>query len=299
MTVTPVFRGYCPALITPFSNNEPDLPAFRRIVAMQIAFGASALLIGGTTGEGSALAPGECSRLLTAAREVMHDTGTALPLIAGAGSSDTASSCSRAAEAAGAGANALLTVTPPYVKSTPNGLCHHLQALHQASGLPILLYHIPSRTGQTLSLPFFEAVARQCPFVTGIKEASGDIGLFSRLRSVFRDRFALYCGCDELNYPTLCLGADGLISVLALPRPDLTAALCRAVAENDLEAACELHFRSLPLIRALFSQINPVPVKGIMSRLGFCSGELRSPLSPMEPSELDALMQIDGWRTAK
>lgn len=293
---SPLFRGSCAALITPFRGRGIDEEAVRRLCALQIDSGAGAILVAGTTGEGALLRRAERNLLIGTARELLRERASSLPLIAAVGCSDTQATCRAARDAAKAGASALLIITPPYIRSTESGLCEHLRAASRASGLPILLYHVPSRTGQTLSPRAWDAVAERCPEVVGIKEASGEIGQISFLREQYGDRFSLYCGSDELNLPALALGADGLISVLAVPCPTLTAALCRAAFEQDFGTARALHFASLPLIRALFAKTNPVPVKSLMASLGACSPLIRLPLTPADAptarAVLDALRKL-------
>lgn len=283
-----LFRGSCAALITPFTEEGfPDESALRRLIRAQIEGGAGAILLCGTTGEGSALSSAERKRILAIAREERAAHGSALPLIVGAGTSSTKSTCAQAEAAARAGADALLVLTPPYVKATEDGLAGHLAAVSDAAALPILLYHVPGRTGMRLTLSHLDKIADQCPSVIGIKEASGDIGLFSQIREHFGDRFALYCGSDEINLPALCLGADGLISVLAVACPALTASLCRLAGQGRLNDARRLHFASMPLVRSLFSQVNPVVIKGLMARLGLCEGAIRLPLTQAKQSLLE------------
>ena len=279
-TSKPLFTGSCAALITPMTEKGIDFPALAALIRAQIDARAGAILLGGTTGEGSALTGEELCEMIALAHKIrVESSSPSLPNIAGVGGCDTASSCARAEAAARAGADALLTVTPPYVKSTPVGLARHYNAIARASALPILLYHVPSRTGQRLNEAFFDRIAADCPTVIGIKEASGDIECLSMLHARYRDRFALYCGSDAINYPSLLLGACGLISVLAVPRPDLTHALCEAVAKGNLSGALAIHEAALPMIRALFTDVNPVPVKTLMAKWGKCREIIRSPLS--------------------
>ncbi len=288
-----LFRGSCAALITPFTaDGKPDHSAMRRLIRHQIAGGARALLLCGTTGEGAALSAEERSELIAIAIEERSVSGKQLPIIVGSGTSCTVSSCAQSLAAAKAGADALLVLTPPYVKATEDGLACHLQAIEDAAALPILLYHVPGRTGMKLTLAHLETIAARCPGVVGIKEASGDLGTFSAIMEHFGDRFALYCGSDEMNFPALCLGASGLLSVLAVPCPALTAALCRLVPEGKIEQARRLHYASMPLVRALFSQVNPVVVKGLMARLGYCGNAIRLPLTGVKEDFMNEVEAI-------
>ncbi len=280
--MTPPFLGTCPALITPFKQDGGiDFPAYEAHLKEQLAHSPGALLVAGTTGEGSALSAEEKKALIAFTRRIMEAQGQSLPILTGIASTATAHACRLAAEASEMGAELLLIIPPAYVRTSPAGLVAHFAAINQATALPILLYHVPSRTGQTLTLAHFEAVAQACPSVVGIKEASGSLSLFSALHSAFGDRFALYCGSDEINYPSLLLGGCGLISVLADLRPDLTAALCKAVATRALETALELHERSLPLVKALFAEPNPIPIKKRLAEKGLCRPECRIPLGEL------------------
>ncbi len=278
--MTSPFLGTCPALITPFhEDGSIDYPAFTAHLRHQLAHSPGALLIAGTTGEGSALSREEKTSLLALTKALLKEEGKRIPLMLGIASTSTAHAAVLAQEGAEMGADLLLAIPPAYVRTSEKGLAEHFKALSAASSLPILLYHVPQRTGQALSLAHFDAVAEHCPAVVGIKEASGSLSTLSSLHATYQDRFALYCGADEINLPALLLGAKGLISVLADLHPEMTAALCTAARNRDLETALSLHERSLPIVRALFSAPNPIMIKRHLAGMGMCEAVCRAPLS--------------------
>ncbi len=277
----PPFRGVGTALITPFSGGEIDLECFRRQIDFQIAGGADALVVCGTTGEAATLTDKEKHRLLEAA--VKRADGK-LPVIAGTGSQSTLLACEAARAAAESGANGLLIVTPYYNKGTRDGVVAHFLKIAESSELPIILYNVPTRTGVNLSVEQIRTLAAH-PHIVGIKEASGDIEKSADIAAALGDAFALYSGNDSQLLPILSLGGIGIISVLSNLFPRECRSLIRLFEDGKVKAAAELQRRFLPITRLLFRETNPSPLKYAMSQLSRDSGELRLPLAQV-PREL-------------
>ncbi len=284
-----LFYGVATALITPFTENgKLDLPAFRRLVALQCRSGVAALVVAGTTGEAPTLTDKEKILLLRAAKE---ESGGALPIIMGAGSNDTERACRLAKMAEREGADAILSVTPYYNKGTRRGRLLHYERLAEKTSLPIILYNVPSRTGVSLSLDDY-AYLFQKKGIIGVKEAEDNLEKEALLCAGFPS-YALYTGNDSHILPFLALGGDGVISVLSNLFPKETALLYRFVKEERLKDARALYLRFLPFIRLLFKEPNPAPIKYAMSKMALCAPYLRLPLTLPDPSlqrEIDAAL---------
>lgn len=269
-----LFTGASTALITPFSDGRTDLEAFGRIIELQLGANIPALTVCGTTGESATL--DEREKLDLISFSVSRAAGRA-KVIAGTGSNDTAKAVrlSRAAESAGC--DALLVVTPYYNKASPEGLFRHYSEIASATSLPVILYNVPSRTG--LDAPngiikrLFDSGA-----IAAVKEASGNISKTAELVSLCPG-LSVYSGNDDAILPNLSLGGRGVISVLSNLLPGEVQGLCTDFLEGRTEAAALRQARLYPLIRALFSSVNPIPVKYIMSRLGLCRAEYRLPMA--------------------
>ncbi len=281
----PLFCGAATALATPFCDTGIDLFALEHMIEHQIQNGIQALVICGTTGEAPLLDDDEYAQILSFCGEKIAHR---VPFIAGCGASSTAYAIRRARIAAHAGADGLLLVTPYYSKGTAGGLVEHFHAVADATSLPILLYHIPGRTGVRLSCEQIEQIVSH-PRVVGIKEASGDLELFMDLAQRLGHTVPLYTGCDSLLLPSLALGGAGVISVVSNLRPKETQALCRCYFENDTQGALHWHAVLFPLIRLLFAETNPAPLKCALSLCGQCEETMRLPLAPVEQSLRDAL----------
>lgn len=274
-----IFTGAATALVTPFSEGALDLDAFGRIIDYQIAGGISALVVAGTTGEAPALTYEEHAALFDFA--VRRSAGR-IPVIAGCGSNCTQNSLKLARLAAAAGADALLAVTPYYNKATPDGLYAHYSAIADATPLPLILYNVPSRTGVNITPELCVKLSAH-PNIAALKEASGNISACAAILAGCGDSLALYSGNDDMIVPLLSLGGAGVISVLSNLLPAEVSALCRAYAEGRVAEAASLQLKYMDLIAALFAQVNPVPVKCAMAKLGLCREEYRLPLcSPNE-----------------
>jgi 4-hydroxy-tetrahydrodipicolinate synthase len=277
------FQGFAPALITPFTQDgRVDFPAFRLLCRRQIDAGAAALVVLGTTGEPAALLPRERAELITAC---IRESAGRVPVIAGTGSNDTRTACAHAREAAALGADAQLCVTPYYNKTSPRGLLAHFTAIADAAALPMILYNVPGRTGVNMT-PETAAALCSHPMIVGVKEASGDAAQLMELARTLPPCAALYSGNDDLAFLTLALGGSGTISVYANALPAPMRALHDAYFAGDIPRARALQLSMLPLIRALFHQPSPIPVKALMARMGLCENALRLPLTSIAEEEM-------------
>jgi len=271
---SPIFRGAATALITPFRDGGIDFPALERMIEFQIAGGIDAIVIAGTTGEASTLSDNEHHALLTYAAEV---TGGRVPLIAGTGSNDTAHAVDMSKFACACGYDALLLVTPYYNRATETGLIKSYISIAENVDRPIILYHVPSRTGVKLTLPVYRALAEH-PNIVAVKEASGDMGATAQLIAELGDKLDIYSGNDDITIPIMSLGGLGVISVVSNLLPRETSAMCHSYLAGDTKNAAAEQLRLLPLINALFAEINPIPVKCAAAIMGLCREEYRLPL---------------------
>ena len=272
----PIFRGVCTALATPFSEGEVDYKTFRSLVGRQLSCGTDALCVAGTTGEASTLSDAEWERLIAAAVE---GVGGKIPVIVGVGSNSTARAVDLCRRAQAGGADAVLAVTPYYNRGTEDGIVKHYHAIADV-GLPVIVYNVPGRTGVDLSVGLYRRIAGH-PGIAGVKEAGEGYDRLLDFVSAFGDRLPLYTGCDAAILPAVSVGAVGVISVVSNLFPRETKELYLAASRGDLCMARSLTDRLLPLIRALFAETNPAPLKRAMEIVGLCRGELRLPLSPV------------------
>lgn len=283
------FRGVGPALVTPMvEGGGVDLDGFTRHVERMLAGGVDFLVPCGTTGESATLTPSEQRAVIARCVEVAAGE---VPVLAGAGSNNTADAALLARGAAEAGAQGVLVVTPYYNKPSPDGLVLHYRAVAEA-GLPVILYNVPGRTGQNVPPDVILRVAREVPGVVGVKESSGDLTATMTLVRERPDGFAVLSGDDHLALAAVACGGDGIISVVANEDPAGMARIVHAAAEGDLEAAREAHYRLLPLIHANFMESNPAPVKTALSLMGKMEPHLRLPLAPVRPATREALERI-------
>lgn len=287
MTGEPIFRGVATALITPLTEAGVDYPALGRVIDWQIEQGVSALVIAGTTGESSTLSDEEHRAVLRYSAERIAGR---VPMIAGTGSNDTAYAISLTRFACDAGADAVLLVTPYYNKATQNGLVQMFRAIADASAKPVILYNVPSRTGVNIEPSTYAALADH-PRVAAIKEANGNISKIVEAASLVGDRLAIYSGNDDQIVPILSMGGQGVISVLSNVAPKQTVELCERFFRGDVAGAAALQRELLPLINALFCEVNPIPVKAAMAAMGWCENYLRLPLTPMEPAHEARLLE--------
>ena len=281
----PFFRGVCTALITPFHDGAVDFAAWEYQLARQQEAGIRAVVVCGTTGESAALSDEEKIALVSAA---VRFSGEKMTVLAGTGSNDTAHAVRLSKQAEQAGADGLLVVTPYYNKATPEGLKRHFAAVCEAVSCPVVAYNVPSRTGCDLTPDICKAMM-QYPNFAGIKEASGSVLRAEKLRAVCGNALRIWSGCDELTVPLMAVGAQGVISVLSNLCPERTRVMTEAALAGAFDIAGQMQCALLPLIEALFCEVNPIPVKTAMSILGLDRGEFRLPLCPMEEANLARL----------
>ncbi|MEG0741202.1 MAG: 4-hydroxy-tetrahydrodipicolinate synthase [Clostridia bacterium] len=275
----PLFRGSAVALVTPFLHGKLDLPALRRLVDFQIENGTAAIVACGTTGEPSTLTPEERE---TVVREVVLAAKGRIPIICGTGSNCTQSVLDTEKRLRGIGCAAQLVVTPYYNKTTQEGLYAHFMAVAEGTELPIIIYNVPSRTNLDISPDTLHRLAASGRFIA-LKESSYNVPLIMEKVSAMEGKIALYSGNDDQVYPLMALGAQGLISVAANLLPRATSDMVNAYLAGDLSASLAAQLKLMPLVRALFAEVSPIPCKYAMARMGLCSGELRLPL--VEASE--------------
>ncbi len=283
-----VFKGAATALITPLTQDGIDFDNFARLADWQIAEGIDALVVCGTTGESATLNDAEHKEAI---RFLVKHVNGRVPVIAGTGSNDTDYAISLTKFAGEVGADAVLTVTPYYNKCTQKGLIRNFEAIADASSVPVILYNVPSRTGCNI-LPKTACALAEHPNIAGIKEASGDISQVAETASLIRGKMDLYSGNDDQILPILSLGGKGVISVLSNIMPRQASEICHRFFDKDIEGSLELQMRLLPLIHALFSEVNPIPVKAAMAKMGFCEDYLRMPLTPMEEEHRTVLFEL-------
>lgn len=286
----PLFTGAATALITPFrEDGSVDYPALGALIEKQIGAGIDALVLCGTTGESAALTEEEHCDILRYAAQVIN---ARVPLIAGCTSCVTEKAVTLAKSACIAGADGLLVVTPYYNQATSAGLIRHFTAIANAATKPILLYNVPSRTGVDIPLEVYRALSTHGRIV-GVKEASGNLSHVAKIAAAFADfpSFSIYSGCDDLTLPILSLGGRGVISVVSHLLPQETHLLCERFFRGDVAGAQKIQLSLLPLIHALFTEVNPIPVKTACALLGFCRADMRLPLCAMESDSLTALQK--------
>ena len=278
MRTTPIFRGVATALITPLNESGVDFDAFGRVIDWQIEQGINALVIAGTTGEGSTLTDEEHREAI---RFSVERAAGRVPIIAGTGSNDAAYAIDLSRYACEVGADALLVVTPYYNKATQKGLIAMYSAIADASTKPLILYNVPSRTGCSIEPATYAALADH-PNIAAIKEANGNISKIVETAALVGDKLDIYSGNDDQVVPILSVGGMGVISVLSNVMPAKTVEMCDRWFAGDAAGSAALQKELLPLINALFSEVNPIPVKAAMAAMGWCENYLRLPLTPME-----------------
>lgn len=283
---TPIFTGTATALVTPFKpDGSINLEKYAELIDMQIEGGVNAVVAVGTTGENATLSGDEHRALMKCAVDTVHKR---VPVICSTGSNDTAYCIETSLAAKEYGADALLLVTPYYNKTSQSGLIKHYVMILEKVQLPAILYHIPGRTGLTVSVETFSELSKH-PLVYGIKEASGNMSYIMKLISACGDSLPLYSGNDDLIIPTMSAGGLGVISVLSNIMPAQVTKITDMCLKNDFESARKLALEYLPLTNALFSDVNPIPVKKAMNLMGMDVGECRPPLFGMSENAADML----------
>ena len=284
-----IFEGAGVALITPFgADGEVNYNKLEELVEEQIAGGTDAIISCGTTGESSTMSHEEHLDVIRFTCQVVKKR---IPVIAGTGSNSTREAVHLSKEAKTAGADGLLLVTPYYNKATQAGLTAHYTTVAKEVNLPILLYHIPGRTGVTMKPEIMVNLCRQVPNIVGIKEASGDFSAIAQIMNLADGCVDLYSGNDNQIVPLLSLGGKGVISVLSNVAPRQTHEICASYFAGDVKRSCELQLAAIPLIDALFCEVNPIPVKAALILMGKEAGPLRMPLTQMEPENQERLLK--------
>ena len=283
-----IFEGMATALITPITENGIDFEAFAKLIDWQIEKGINGLVVCGTTGESSTLTDEEHREAI---RFAVKQAAGRVPVIAGTGSNDTAYAIELTKEACAAGADEVLVLTPYYNKATQKGLIKMFTAIADASTVPVILYNVPSRTGVNIE-PATVAELAKHPRISAIKDAGGNISKTAELISLCGDNIDVYSGNDDQVIPIMSLGGQGCISVLSIIMPKEAVEMCRLFKEGKTAEAAKMQIDLLPLINALFSEVNPIPVKAAMAAMGFCDDYLRLPLTPMEDGNREKLYSL-------
>lgn len=285
-----MFKGSFVALATPFKNGAVDEQAIRKLVRMHMKSGTSGLVPCATTGEAPVLDPGEWARVIEL---VIEESQGKLKIIAYTGTNETRKTIARTEQAEALGADAVLVVTPYYNKPSQEGLFEHFKAVASATRLPILLYNVPSRTGVNMEA---KTVARLAEIkgIAGVKEASGNLDQVSQIVRLCGSKFSVLSGDDSLTLPMMALGATGVISVIANILPKEMSKLVSSFLSGEVVKARRLHLKLFPVMKALFIETSPGPLKAAMEMMGLCSGELRLPL--VRPDEATRKAIADALR---
>lgn len=283
-----IFQGVATAIVTPMNENGVDYDAFGRLIDWQIEQGINGLVVAGTTGEGSTLSDEEHREVLAYAVKRINGR---VPCIAGTGSNDTAYAIELTKYACSIGCDAMLVVTPYYNKATQKGLVKMFNAIADASTKPIIVYNIPSRTGVNIEPATFVELAKH-PRIAAIKEASGNLSKMVEEFALLDGSLDIYSGNDDQIVPTLSMGGKGVISVLSNIMPKETVAMCDAFFAGDVATAAKMQCKYLPLIQALFCEVNPIPVKAALATMGRMEGVIRLPLTEMEEDHQEKMVSI-------
>ena len=283
-----MFAGTGTALITPFSKDgSVDEEALRRLVNFQEENGVNTLVPCGSTGESAMMSYEEHLRVIS----IVVDEAKKAKVLAGAGSNCTSEAVILSKKAEDLGADGILSISPYYVKPTQEGIYLHYKAIEEAVDCPIIVYNIPGRTGSNITVDTLLRLA-ELPGIVGVKEASGDITKIAKIRANCPDEFAVWSGNDDLAAAVMALGGSGVISVLSNVLPEQAQSMARAALDGDFDTAADLQIRMLPLIEALFSEVNPIPVKAAMKLIGYDCGECRLPLTPISQENMKKLKSI-------
>ncbi|MFH1488907.1 MAG: 4-hydroxy-tetrahydrodipicolinate synthase [Pseudomonadota bacterium] len=285
-----MFSGSIVAIVTPFKNGKVDEEGYRKLIEYQISNGTRAIVPCGTTGESATLSMSEHGRVIDIAVAAVNKR---VPVIAGTGGNSTAEAIALTKHAKEVGADATLQVCPYYNKPTQEGLYQHFKAIAEAVPLPQVLYNIPGRTGINM-LPETVARCAEIAEVVAIKEASGSLGQMAEVLQLAGDKITLLSGDDNLTLPVLSLGGKGVVSVVANIAPKDSADMIAAWEKGDVEGARALFYKLLPLCQAMFYETNPIPVKTSLALMGKIDGEIRLPMTPMAPSNLEKLKKALG-----
>ena len=282
-----IFTGCATALVTPLDENGVNFDAYGRLIDWQIEEGVDALVVAATTGEGSTLSDVEHKAVVRYAVERVNGR---VPVIAGTGSNDTAYGVQLTQQACDDGVDGVLVVTPYYNKCTQNGLVKMYSEYADASSVPVIIYNVPGRTGVNIQPATYAKLAEH-ENIVAIKEANNDIASITETMSLVQGKLDLYSGNDDQIVPLLAVGGIGVISVLSNVAPRATHEMVAKFMEGDVKGACELQLKYRDLVKWLFCEVNPIPVKAAVEAMGFCENYLRSPLYPMEDANREKLLE--------
>lgn len=282
------FKGCATAIVTPMKGGAVDYGCLEGLVDRQIEAGVSALVPCGTTGEASTLCREEKRRIIEC---TVKSAAGRVPVVAGCASTSTAIAASLARDAQEAGAAAVLCLTPYYNRASEEGVYLHFKEVCESVCVPVIAYNVPKRTGVCIDTDTYERLCTIENFA-GVKEASGNAGYVSRIAWRAGERMAIYSGSDELTAPLYALGASGVISVLSNIVPERMVELCRLCETGSVWEAARAQIALLPLAEALFSEVNPIPVKTALAKMGLCTDEMRLPLCKMKPDKAEKLFEV-------
>ncbi len=285
-----IFEGAGVALITPFTETgEIDYKRLGELLEFQIAGHTDAIIVCGCTGEAAALTPEERRSCI---RYTVETVAHRIPVIAGAGTNITKTAIEWSRDAVECGADAILSITPYYNKGTQKGLIAHYKAIAESVPVPVMLYNVPSRTGVNLLPQTAVTLAKECANIVAIKEASGDISQIADLAALADGCLDIYSGNDDMIVPLLSLGGKGVVSVLSNVMPEETHRMVMEYLHGNIQEAARLQLLTLPLIRALFCVVNPIPVKAALALMGKCGGTLRAPLTELKQESPELLERL-------
>ena len=283
-----LFTGACTALVTPFLGETVNYPMLEQLIRRQVEAGIQAIVICGTTGEAPTLSDEEKLELFRRAKKCAGDRCL---IIAGTGSNCTEHTVALSKASEAVGVDALLVVSPYYNKATAEGLIAHYSAVASAVHIPVILYNVPSRTGVDIPVSAYECLAK-LPNIAGVKEASTDITKILKIRETCPEAFAVWSGNDDQSVAVMSLGGQGVISVLSNVLPEQTQSMALAALDGDFDTAADLQIQLMPLIRLLFCEVNPIPVKAAMKLIGYDCGGCRLPLTCMSSENLEKLRKL-------
>jgi len=281
----PIFTGSGVAIITPFFDGTVDIPCLKRLLDFHLDSGTDAIIVCGTTGEASTMSYRERMRTIECCVEYINKR---IPVIAGTGSNSTENTRILSKDAQQAGADALLLVTPYYNKTTQAGLVQHFSYVADRVDIPLIVYNVPGRTGIGCTAETYQILSKH-PNINGIKEASGDIALFTRTRAMCGDDMNIWSGNDDNTIPMMAMGCKGVISVASNIFPRQIADLCQLCFEGKFDAASEIYYKYYKVFDYMFIEVNPIPVKTAMNLMGYDVGIFRLPLVDMAPANLEKL----------
>lgn len=283
-----LFTGVCTALVTPFTNGQVNYGMLEQLLEHQLDAGITTVVLCGTTGESPTLTDQEKVKIFRHCKNYVHDR---MRIICGTGSNNTSHAVELSIAAMEAGADALLIVSPYYNKGNLNGQYQHFLSIAQKVKIPIVLYNVPGRTGVDMPVPLYEQLS-QIPNIVGVKEASTDIAKVLKIRATCGSQFHIWSGNDDLAVAAMALGAKGVISVLSNVVPKETKCMTDAALGGDFDTASTLQCKLLPLIDALFKEVNPIPIKAAMKMVGYDCGECRLPLGVASEKTKELLHMI-------